>query len=985
MRSLSFWQSWTAGYRYTWYAGASVLLAALLYACCTYLQGPDAVIHWQKLQEQKAVNATVHSFQEGPFELSVPAESFVIFEYFNGSALMPNTTAAYVYLVLLALGAAMLLAIISTMDRFWFLGGMLFFILFVLSLRLRVLGLFGQINYLPAITMVVCIAGICAWFNIFRRTTPFLTRVVVLALLLCGVGLAIGLSAEVPYPFIHLAVTSFPGALVFTILFILLVAHEIPAAFITLISRAHTGGRSMQHFLIIYTIYLANLTITALHETGYIDWNFIYINPYLLLAIATVVGLWGFRARESQYVQIMPFHPLGAYFFVAFGSLAWAFTSWQLGCANDASLMVVRHVIIFSQLGFGIIFFTYIIANFSSMLAQGVPIHKVLYKPVNMPYFMFQFGGLIATLAFVFYVGWREYVHHGIAGFYNNLGDLDITLDNEPFALAHYKKAGSYGFENHHANYALGVLHTRPLSFKDAHYYYERANGQRPSAYSLVNGSNLYAWEHESFRAIASYRTAHQRMPGSGVINNNLGYTYEQIIKVDSAAYFLNEARGDDHTKPSAEANMLGLTAVAFIPVQADSLLDKFDTTYTITLANALALAASQQQHFRHAVTPFPDGPLDVRTATLLNNYLVHQITQLDTAVLQQAYRIAADSVNADFNESLKVTIAQGWYLHGDVQRALNIMAELAFISDAYKGLYNYLMGLWTLEQGHATRAAEYFKQAVATEYKEARLYHAIALTEAEQTDLAREAWNVLAESADPSIQTIAQQMQKILYARADTASHLTDPEKYQFCRYRLYINDTIPFNQLVTTFENDNYHAKALLEMAERQFEQGRYATASRYFAQIGPLKITDEVLFEELRHFELALLARQQRMNTLKERLQQNDLVFTQGQALEKLYYTTLVQMADGDTANLATNFAALARANPYFEEGIIAGANYYRTHDPESLKAYNTLAEAVLINNASTKLMTAYIAEAMRKGFDNYVADGLQQLDNIKAQWP
>ena len=129
-----------------------------------------------------------------------------------------------------------------------------------------------------------------------------------------------------------------------------------------------------------------------------------------------------------------------------------------LGTANDPALKVIRDFIIFTHLGFGIIFLMYIFSNFILMMADDVNVYKILYTPNRMPYFTYRFAGLITMLAFVFYSNWHEYVYHSSSGFYNSLGDLYQTMEKKGLAEAYYQQGRSYGFQNHHSNYVIGFL-----------------------------------------------------------------------------------------------------------------------------------------------------------------------------------------------------------------------------------------------------------------------------------------------------------------------------------------------------------------------------------------------------------------------------------------------------------------------------------------------------------------------------------------------
>jgi hypothetical protein len=86
-------------------------------------------------------------------------------------------------------------------------------------------------------------------------------------------------------------------------------------------------------------------------------------------------------------------------------------------------------------------------------------------------------------------------------------------------------------------------------------------------------------------------------------------------------------------------------------------------------------------------------------------------------------------------------------------------------------------------------------------------------------------------------------------------------------------------------------------------------------------------------------------------------------------------------GDTLSAAKNFEIVGTYNPYYVEGLIAAANYFREHSTERFKAYTLLAEAIQINNSSVKLLKAYATEALRVGFDDYAVDALQRVYEIE----
>jgi len=977
MNSSWFWRNWTADYRWLWFGLAIVAIFSVGYLGYGYVNGASGVIHWDKFQEQKVLESTVHSFHVGPFELAVPAESYVVIEYFNGSHIAMNTSSSIIFVSVLMVAVVMLLTVITTLDRFWYFGGMTLFILFVVSLRLDVLNVAGQRNQVPTIAVLLLFSALSFYFKSVNSSVTFVRRLVSFGALTIVVALTINFLSEVPHPFLHMSVTAYTAGIILTIPFILMVSHEIPAAFVSVTSQGNS--KSLRHFVIISTIYILNVVIACLHELNIIRWNFIYINPYLLLVVSGILGLWGFKLRENLYQAIMPFAPFGAYFFTALASIAFITIAQLLTQANDPALQIIRYTILFSHAGYGVIFILYVFSNFILLLAQNLPVSKILYKPNRMPYFTFRFAGLIATLGFVFYSNWHRYIYNGIAGFYNNIADLYEVIDRTPIAEQYYIQATNYGFGNAHANYELGVLKTEQLDFEKAHDYYFWANASHPTVYSLVNEGNAYLWESRWSEASTAYRAAFNHYPKSGELQNNIGFALGKLHNLDSASYFLSEARKSSHAKKSAEANFIAFAALDFIPIKVDSVIKVFDDPYDATEANALAAATVQRTVFKTNTEVLKEKKLDLYSASLLNNYLVQNAKSLDTAFLQHANRIISDSINSNVSEALKASLAFGYYHAGNVAHAMEIMSELAYITQSHKGKFNYVMGLWSLEQRNPTRAVSDFTYAVEGNYKEAKLYQAIALSEAGETLKAMVAWDTVRRSV-PAASQIAASMQQVLSVGVSESISLPDPLKYQFCRYRLHVKDTVLFDKMFPTFSSDDYRAQALLDMTTRQFDWGNLRKAIVYFNQIGGLKLTSKVLYDEVRHMELLMLAERGDLQSLARQINKG-ITFNSERTLEKIYFTALMQEMSGDTIQAAKNYNILAVYNPYFEEGVIAAANFFRTHGKDKMKPYTILSEAIQINNASRKLLIAYAKEARRDGFDEYAEGALQRANELQ----
>jgi hypothetical protein len=980
MHFTSFWKNWPLPYRTFWYFIAAVFCLSLVYMWYSYSLGASGVIDWERIQEQKTIETTIQSFRLGPFQLTVPADSYVIMEYLSGSDVHHNVGATYLFLLFFTIAIVTLLTIATTLERIWYFVAMSLFIVLMVSLRFEVLHLFGVRGLAVPLIIITLYLLLSFYFKYFRNSVPFLQRFALFSLLTFLLFVSVFFFSEVSFPFIHLLVTAYTPALILCLLFIIIVAHEIIVAFVFIASNQGKEGGSPKHFSLLSFIYVLYVIITCLHEMRVIDWNLIYINIYLLLSLSALFGVWGYRLREPQYEGIFPFHPYGAFFYLALGSICFATIGQLLGNWNDASLKVVRDITIFTHTGFGVVFIIYFFSNFLGMMAANIPVLPLLYKPNRMPYFTFRLAGLIVSLAFVFYSQWMTYVYQATGGFYNYVADLYIMQGDEQMGMTFYDQSRARAFENNRGNYALAKLRTARFDLERARTNYQSANARRPTEFSYTNEANLHFWTGSYFDAIEAFRDARKRMPRSAALKNNLGYTFAKVHALDSASFYLNEARKSDLTKQSGEANFLAMAAAEYIPIKADSVLTLFGSENPVVEANAVALATLFRQPVNVKRDLLSGEPLGLYTATLLNNYIVKNVADLDTAWIDKAFEVASDTNNLSYREALKASLAYAYYQKGKVYKALEILGELAYITQNYQGKFNYTMGLWALEQGDPTFAASYFVYADAADYKQAKFYRTIALTESGDPGQALSGWDSLLLSDDQGIRTLATQMKKILTTPFSQALSLPDGEKYQFCRYRLGLKDTTIVNTLVNTFENVNYKGQVLLDFATKFYESDRLIPAIHFLRKTSGLALTDKTLFEKIRYLELLMLASRGEIRLLASQINKG-VEFDRFHQLEKMLFTALISEASGDLKTAEINYNVLAEANPFFEEGILAAAAFFRKKDPSSHKPYDILTDAMYLNARSIRLVKAYADEAARMGFDEYAVSARETLNALE----
>ncbi|MFZ1806107.1 MAG: hypothetical protein WAU36_02740 [Cyclobacteriaceae bacterium] len=975
MHSLQFWNSWAKTYKQIGLVIGTAFVFSVLFLGYSWFISPAPALTWFDVQEQEITQVPVHSFQQGLLELTIHGDNYLIFGRVLGEHLEPNITAGYIFLSIIAISMVMLLAIITTLPRFWYLVGMGLFILFIVSFRMEIISVFGQPNKLFTILALIIFCVPSFYFHFFNPTVAFKKRLFLFTGITLLLGLLIINFATVAYPLLHLSVTGITAGIIISIIFIITVAHEILASFVLIASQSSKHGKSLNHFLIISSIYMINLALAYAHKIGSIDWNFMYINFYLLIIISGILGVWGFRQRYPQYEKIIDADPFGVYFFLSIGAICFTTIAYFIGTANDSALITINDAIIYSHLGFGIIFLTYVMSNFLGMLAQNVAVHNILYKPSNMPYFTFRFAGIIATLAFVFYNTWQIPVQSAFGGYFNAAGDLYQKIGDNRFAEAFYQKSGNYGFLNHHANYALANLEAKKNynTIKERNFY-NRAAERKPTEFAYINLSQTYQRNEQWMEARLILNDGLQRFPESGPIKNALGVIYSKINLVDSSLYYLQSASDQRIIKNAADANFIGVAAKNNLPVNADSLFKLIASDNIGIRSNALAFANIQGTKIEMDIDLESDTLLNLFTASLINNYMLNHLGELDSAFIYKAIALGERPFNKDYSESLLFSAALSLYADGQIGKAFSLLENIAIFSEE-QDKYNTILAMWALENRAPKDAATFIDFVANQQFSDALPVAAISLTEAGRTNEALIKWDSLKNAEDLSYYLFASQMKNSL--TANSISTLGDEEKLMYCNYRISLYDSTAFNLALRSIEDEELKARAILDRSQKLFEADETDVSIRVYEKVAGLKLVDRKLYNQITLFELELLASKKETQILTQKLNTGNINFSGRNNSLRVYFEAIQNESRKDTAAVRRQYKWLATANPYLEEAVISSANYFKANSNDNLLPYSILTDALHANPFSVKLLKAYSIEAAQLGFTDYANSALERL--------
>jgi hypothetical protein len=701
--TLQFWQGWPRGNRIFFLIFLSVFVAALIYMWVAYYVEPAPAIELQTISEAEIDDVAVDQIQEGPFNFTVKGNNYVILQRQLGTMLTTSETVAYAYLFVLALFVIGMLAVISTLGKFYYLAGMAIFILFVTTLSTEVLGVFGIYGKSFAIVIMALYGLTSFWFFYFATTTTFTFRVLAFTAITSVLWLVINFMSATEKPFLHLAAYGVEAGLIACGLFIVTVSHEIVAGFIFAVTQSSRTRKSLNHFLIITVIYLINLALAYSVRFGYIEWHIVTVDIFLLLTISSILGIWGIRQRQKTYEGIIDGDPYAVLAFLLTGALTFSAIAMFMLTANDTALSAILDVTIFAHIGFGLIFLTYVFSNFAGMLAQNYQVYKVLYTPNNMPFFTFRFAGVITTIALAIYNTWQVPVNNAKSGYFNALGDLYMMIQNKTIAQAYYDESRTLGYRGHHANYALANLEGSLFNAREENQFYDNACGPRPTQMSFLNLAQTYQAANDNQQAIVALKEGMTKLKKHDALENTLGLLYAKTGMPDSALKYLSAVKG-------SSSNLVGLIAMHRITGN-DTVAELGNDP--VMRVNQLALMNSISKRVDLKYELPKDTMLTLADAAAISNYLINTRGNDDTTFVRSVISLARKPSNDGFKEAILFASAIYLYNSGETKEGFTTLEEVTVTSE-HQGKYNNILAMWALENNEPRRAAGYAGYAIS-------------------------------------------------------------------------------------------------------------------------------------------------------------------------------------------------------------------------------------------------------------------------------
>ena len=750
-------------------AGLPLLLAvlALGLAGYYYFAGEAATLPLVLVPHLATLPLIVDSVGVGPAHLLVPANGYLttLTHDFAGPYTQPLVAA--LWLGLLAACLAGWLAVVSLLQRPAFLVGTLPVIFLLMSLNVDALGIFGDSRQGFLILSVAVLGGAAYVLHTFGGRVSIRWRVLLFAGLL-GALVALIFSRTTlssQETVLQLAAYGTPGGAALVLLLLLWVGVENIRTLVWFNTQAERAEDrfGLLPFVVTSLLYLGVLAFYYWNN-GEVKLLFgLHLDPLVLLVPAVLAGGLGLPQRLPSYGAWLPFAAARALYWllvaVAAGALGYA-----LATVNTPLLEAARDLSAQALLWLGGAFFLYVLVNFGSLIKQRLRVYRVVFEPRRLPFYTVYILGLAALLLVQVRNAW-PLLDLVAAGQYNQLGDLarqqsEARPDDLVRALlaeSYYAKSGDeLDRFNRSAQLGRAALYRFRGQRQNEINALRRAIKRQPDEKLTLRLASLYSEPADFFEGLEVLRQGRRSYPRCAALMSDFAQFFTRSALTDSVAVYLDKAEKLAPGSYPSQTNQLAFLTQQGLLSAAAKLSTKFKPT-----AEEPALRSNQRLLALLAgplvPTPpllaKPGGPLLLNDASFADLY--HQALQVSRhaaqagAWLPRLRQLAARPENASYYEQLLFLQALLQHAAGQEVAARQTLAPLAAGTSATAGYYQYLLGMWQVQQQQYATAATQFGLAAEHGATAARPARAWALALSGQLDSARVQAQRLALSAD--------------------------------------------------------------------------------------------------------------------------------------------------------------------------------------------------------------------------------------------
>jgi Tfp pilus assembly protein PilF len=970
-----------------------VAVLAIGLALFHYFTGAERTLPVVAVPQLTPIPTTLTPIKIGLDELAVRLNGYLVTQTYDVTGPYVQPEAAIAWMGLLAVCLVYFLAVVTTLARPAFVGGMTLVIFLLMSLNADLLGVFDPMQQY-FLVLALALLGLSAFaFHAFWPAATLGQRVLTFAVLVGALSIILLSQSNFSPAFTALHLASYAtmsGAVAFALL-VVWVSYENIHGLLWLNTQAENPGSrfGLLPFLLASSLYLGTLLLYYLNDGEVLILPNVRLEPYLLLLPAVLVGWLSLRRRAATYGTWIGYWPGAAHIYLILVALAAGSIGYALATANDPLITAGRDFTALALLTCGGAFLLYVLLNFAPLIRQRLRVYRVVYEPRRLPFYTVYVIGLgalgIVEMRNNFFV-----LDQVRAAFYNNLGDLSrLQSEQQPandglalLAERYYAESDVYDRFNHRASLGRAALYRFRNQRQNEINALRRALSRAPSEKISLRLAALFTEPTDFFDRQKTLQEGLENAPQSVRLSNDLAQLYTRSALTDSVLFYQQRAASLAPGNAVVRANQLAFlmqnqeleAARKFLHENAPQ------SNETALQSNALLLAyLTGQRTVRDEF--LPDSAADLSAADFGRIYhaALGRLPARDTSLLPTITQLARRPGNEAYLEQLTFIRALTQYYGGRPVAAQSTLLPLVIGDSPTAAYYQQVRAMWLLDQGLYATAAAYYAEAAGNGFTEAALPRAYALALAGQPDSAQLQAAVAARGPNPQLAQQGQRLRRILALDFATQYGLaTDSIKAQYVVLRGAAPNADPSALLAAAEAIATPAAKqaALLAQLPRVLASGNLEAVRSVLQRHATSLATKSLTASAWNVLRGKFYVQAKQRANLRELVSTG--YFAPQHQPYRLYFQATLADKPADAERLYTQ---LVKEAPYLTDAILASADFH-IRQRDYAKAYDVLLKGLDYNPESVTLMKAYILAAVETGLTSYAEVPLEKLRTLLA---
>jgi hypothetical protein len=347
-------------------------------------------------------------------------------------------------------------------------------------------------------------------------------------------------------------------------------------------------------------------------------------------------------------------------------------------------------------------------------------------------------------------------------------------------------------------------------------------------------------------------------------------------------------------------------------------------------------------------------------------NYNLNQRHRPDSLQVDQVLSWGSIPENELYGDNLEFASTLRMYYSGFRAQAFQLLGVLQFRNSGRSGLYNDILGQWSLQQNQPALALDYFDQSMQTGYLPAMWHRSLALLALGRIEEATAGWRRFGVNNRANTEPKLPELFKFASEETVHWDTLTDQQKLWCLRFKTPELNLSEKYQLQREIQDRKVNQSAEQWLWGQAISEDNTGVINR---------IADSRSQPESKLQQALLNGDLQNVNHW---LTQVDTLNSEWQPWV-IYGRALVAEQQGRQSQAHRNYQLLT-SDPFFEMGIVEAARYYNSLSEGDFKAYDLLLEAISVNKYSIRLLKAYGKQCARLNLDTYKQTTLETLESL-----